>query len=336
MCAQFMQAGFGIASYLQSALSPVPMRGGNGPGDFDQPLDRPSQPPAMVRSLIDASRVYFRLSHQNAVHNLLCLFAPVGKVRHLVPDLYIPAVALYTFLLLRSVYISMVSEARYHLNDAIARTLTRMSFIFALEFILLSGLVYATQPSAPSLDEISQQSQPRHSQGSGTLGDQQNSYTYPGNDGISPYGMSGVPTGQMGYGMYQSQYGLETTQNDAVPFGKRSGSRTNMTEFQGATKYFGEDMTMPLSGRPAIRIAQKIVIIGYKYVLLNCYILVMLVAPIRGVSLPMAVYVGLCSLLFSLRMIVSLNSGGNDKQNPLMFIFPFLQPVFCYFLLPKA
>ncbi|ORM41796.1 uncharacterized protein BXIN_0612 [Babesia sp. Xinjiang] len=363
MSAQFLQAGFGLANYLQSALSPGPVRGGDVLGEFEQPLDRQAQPPAMIRSLIDSARVYFRLSHQNAINNLICVLMPVGKVRHLVPDLYIPAVSLYTFLLLRSLYVIPLREIRPHLNDVLARTLTRISLVFTAEFILLTALVYLTSPSSPSLDGASTGS-PRPSsylQGSSsmTAGTKQfgNGLGEQTNDAMNPFsksltGSTTAPTGQMsatylgGSSSFvkldttQSQYGV-MSQPATNPFGTPSPvidsvANSDAAIFKGATKYFGEHMTMPLTGRSPLRLAQKIFIIGYKYVLLNCYILTVMIAPIRSVTLFMAFYVSVCSLLFSLRMIVSLNSGEDGKPNPLMFVFPVLQPVFCYILLPHA
>nr|BAN66114.1 hypothetical protein [Babesia bovis] len=333
MSAHLMQAGFGLANYLHTALSPAPLRSDDVPTGFDQPSDRQCRPPAMIHSLIDSGRFYFRLTHQNALNNIICVFMPVGKVRHLVPDLYIPVVSVYTFLLLRSIYVSTLRKGPYHLHEALTRTFTRMGLIFAAEFILFSGLLYATQPSVAPLDGISQQSQP------GTNNPQMNTLGQP-NNAFGGYmdGTIGNSTGTYSNnpfdhsGNKQSQHGVASY--NSPPFGQMAPSNGNMNEFRGATKYFGEDMTLPLSGRSAIRIAQKLFIIAYKYILLNCYILIAFIAPIRAAMLPMAVYVCLCSLLFSLRMIVSLHPKEGNKQNPLIFVFPFLQPLFCYFLIP--
>ncbi|CDR93856.1 hypothetical protein, conserved [Babesia bigemina] len=363
MNAQFLHTGLGLANYLQSTFAPRLAENGDVPSEFEQPSGRPSRPPAMIRSLIDSGRAYFRLSHQNVLNNLLCVFVPVGKVRNLVPDLYIPAVSISTFLLLRSVYICSSDPVRYRLNDVLARSLTRISLVSVLELLVLTAVLYATSSTQSPMDAI---------------------YQMPASNAKvtgSMYGAAKGDIGNFGYGASEQQgaggrffgqdagAGLNTRghQNNhgaiSSPFESRNAHQSQtmgdgaMTgpmdsghrdstggnaapgrsqDANGATKYFGDHMNMPLTGRHTLYLGQKLLLIGYKYVLLNCYILSLLLAPFRGVTITVALYVSLCSLLFALRTMLSLRVVENRRAYPLLIIFPVLQPLFCYVLLPRV
>ncbi|GBE60976.1 integral membrane protein [Babesia ovata] len=362
MNAQFLHTGLGLANYLQSAFAPGVAHNGDVPSEFEQPSGRTSRPPAMIRSLIDSGRVYFRLSHQNALSNLLCVFLPVGKVRNLVPDLYIPAVSVATFLLLRSVYIFSSDPVRFSLNDLLARSLTRISLVSVLEFLVLSAVLYATGSVQAPMDDIYQMPTSHAKAPNNVYG------ITKGESGNFGYGATEQPGGGGGpffgqspgaafnksdsqnsnYGAVSSPFeSINAQQSQTMGAGVFTGSMDSghrntgassgrNQDANGATKYFGDHMNMPLTGRPTLYLGQKLLIIGYKYVLLNCYILLVLLAPFRGVTITVALYVSLCSLLFALRTILSLRVVEDRRAYPLLIIFPVLQPLFCYVLLPRV
>ncbi|GIX63541.1 uncharacterized protein BcabD6B2_29760 [Babesia caballi] len=360
MNADIVKSGLSLVNYLQSALTPEAPSHGDVPSDFEPPSDRSQQLPAVVRPIIDSGRVYFRLTHQHALNNLLCVFVPVGKVRHLVPDLYIPAVSITTFLLLRSVYICLCDGGHPVFNDVLARTLTRIGLVCVSEFLLLTALLYATAPSGTLLDDIPgpglsrtpsvQLGPPVPLGGSGDgfggsggrapgAASDPFSQAAGGGSAVQPPGVFPSSVGPFGsHDAPPSHYGPSGAMVGS-PFGQRSPvlgsvSAAGGPQLEASSKYFDDYMNLPLCGRPTLRLGEKLLVIGYKYVLLNCYVLTVLALPVRGVIILLSLYIIACSLLFSLRTIVSLKVGDDRKSNPIMFIFPVLQPVFCYFLLP--
>lgn len=343
MSAQLLQSGLNLANYLQSAFPPEPAKDPGVPNEFERTSPRPSQPGALVRPLIDSGRFYFRLSYQEAVSNLLSLFAPIGKVRPLVPDLYIPTVSICTFLLLRSIYIVLYTDTQPNFGDILRRTVIRICLVFVVEILVLSGLLYATFPLVSPLDGMrlhttstdgsvrSGHVSPPYGVGSDRdFGASSNPFShYGGHEGAhnqvsSPFGQYAGNVGAP-RGMMDGSYGV-----NAPNFGNMGTAKAFEPDVDG--KYLGDNMS--LSAKDSLHLPEKLFIIGYKYVLLNCYILAILIAPIKAVTMPLAAYICVTSVMFSLRTVNSLNGAREQKARPLMFIFPILQPVCCYILLP--
>lgn len=370
MNVNLIQSGLNLANYLQSAFPPEDVKNTGENNELYKGTAQPNHPPALIRSLIDSGRFYFRLSHEDALNNLMCLFVPVGTVRKLVPDLYIPTVSICTFLLLRSIYIVFNTTPHPYLGDVFGRTVTRVCLVYITELIIHSALAYVMDPAPFQFDNLRQDSisTDRSSHSRMASPSFRNDAVRSMHAGINQqYGATKNPFGQSTVQVLvnnqvaspfnnvsplgnvhatQSQYGQYGNNNEG-PTGMMDGhygnqtpaytttGNTKMQDTGGNNRYFGDNMGVSLTGTQGIHLPIKLFIMGYKYVLLDFYMLIAFLMPVKALIWLAAIYIAAASILFSVRSIAAMEDQRAHNNNPLMYVFPALQPVFCYILLPR-
>ncbi|AFZ78984.1 hypothetical protein BEWA_018270 [Theileria equi strain WA] len=278
---QLLKAGFSLSNYFQTAFLDETRQDVSYPGDFDSNQQiQDTRLPTLLRPIFDSFRPYFKLTYPEILNNVRCLVLPVGKVKHLVPDLYIPTVSIVTFILINSILSCTNSSGTTTFGDALSRSLYRVIFVHLGEITLLTILLYF----------------------------------------ISSGGYSKPISGNFLQQSNQNFHGnLHQPASSTQPY--------------GVTQFTEESSIMKQSNfqKASIKLPEKLFIVGYKYLLIDNFLIAASIIPLKMGKIVLIIYVCASALIFSLRSIKSLG----NTSNPLIFVFPVLQPLFFYILLPK-
>uniref|UniRef100_A0A3B0MQ64 Integral membrane protein, putative n=1 Tax=Theileria annulata TaxID=5874 RepID=A0A3B0MQ64_THEAN len=301
--AQLFQAALSVTNYLQNSLLEEPRNDLTNQHDYHKKEREVNynNPPNLLKSLFEYGRPFFRLDYSQALNNIRCLVLPIGKVKQLTPDLYIPSISTSTFMIASSVLLCIKSKTKMTFGDALSRTLTKFVLVNFFEILFLGFLLYfISYSNVPDTNDSNKQ----------TVNYQDNQEAINQAYGhFTDYGNT-----------YQTQFNVRNTGN-LQNYGKKEDQGQGNTSAVQKTK---------------IKLPHVLFVIGYKYVLINYFLFITNLVPLKINTIVSMVYVGISSLIFSIRSIKSLGIFQGNSSNPLIFIFPVFQPLFFYILLPAS
>eukprot|EP00375_Theileria_parva_P001999 XP_764674.1 hypothetical protein [Theileria parva strain Muguga] len=142
--AQLFQAALSITNYLQNSFLEEPRNDSTNQNEYHKKEKEVNynNPPNLLKSLFDYGRPYFRLDYSQALNNIRCLVLPIGKVKHLTPDLYIPSISTSTFMIASSILLCIKSKGKMTFGDALSKTLTKFVLVNLFEILFLGSLLY--------------------------------------------------------------------------------------------------------------------------------------------------------------------------------------------------